>query len=88
MTSNIGWATKGDEVRAIEGNDITVLDGMIEAQNAIGKSITWTKLSMTVAYGTFSWGVKGDLAEERVVVIDLDNADVKTAVEAALWANE
>lgn len=88
MTSNIGWATKGAEVIAIEGTDITVLDGMIEAQDAIGCSITWTNLSMTVARGTFSFGVVGDTAEERVVVVDLDNASVKEAVDACLWANE
>lgn len=88
MTSNIGWATKGAEVIAIEGTDITVLDGMIEAQNVIGRSITWTDLSMVVARGTYSWVVSGDLAEERVVVVDLDNASVKEAVDACLWANE
>lgn len=61
---------------------------MIEAQAAIGCSIAWVELSMTVARGTFSFGVKGDHAEERVAVVDLDNADVRDALAATMWVNE
>ncbi|AHJ88494.1 hypothetical protein 40BC_094 [Mycobacterium phage 40BC] len=96
MTTTIGHMTKGVELDLFAATDANVLDGMIRAQGALGQ-ITWTKISETVAFGQFTEIVSAhndatervETREEtrRVVVLDVDNADVKTAVEAAFWVN-
>lgn len=90
MGTTIGWVIKGENVVTIDGTDITVLDGMLDAQNALGQ-ITWTDLTTTVARGTYvPAGVIPVSADElhRIAVIDLDNADVAEALAATLWVNE
>lgn len=96
MTTTIGHMTKGVELDLFAANDATVLDGMIRAQNALGQ-ITWTRISEQVAFGNFTEVISAhndatDRVEtrtetRRVVVLDVDNTDVKTAVEAAFWVN-
>lgn len=84
MTTTIGWATKGDEIITIDGHDFTLLDGMLEAQNDIGFSVHWNTLTSTVVRGQYT-DLIGVL--HRVIVVDLDNADVKDAVAATMWVN-
>lgn len=83
MTTTIGWTTKGDDLVTIEAANATVLDGMIAAQDAVGYSVSWVELSQTVAKGILVNG-----SGQRVIVVDVDNANVQDAVAAAVWVNE
>ena len=83
MTTTIGWTTKGDDLVTIEAANATVLDGMLAAQDAVGYSVSWVELSQTVAKGILTNG-----SGQRVIVVDVDNANVQDAVAAAVWVNE
>lgn len=85
--TTIVYITKGAFTTPVEGAE-HLLDGMVVAQTAVGRSVTWTDLTIEVARGTFSYGVVGDLAEERVAVIDVDNATAREALAATMWVNE
>lgn len=86
MGTTIGWVIKGENVVTIDGNDITVLDGMLDAQNDLGQ-ITWTDLTTTVARGTYVYRDADIEIERNIAVIDLDNADVADALAATIWVN-
>ena len=81
--TTIGWTTKGDDLVTIEAANATVLDGMLAAQDAVGYSVSWVELSQTVAKGILTNG-----SGQRVIVVDVDNANVQDAVAAAVWVNE
>ena len=87
MGTTIGWVIRGENVVTIDGNDITVLDGMLDAQNNLGQ-ITWTELTTTVARGTYTYRDANIEIERNIAVIDLDNADVAEALDATIWVNE
>lgn len=64
------------------GNQL--LDGMLQAQENVGQ-IHWVDLSMTIAQGirhNLQYG-----GNDRVIVIDADNADANDVIDALLWVN-
>ena len=87
MTNTIAVISPDAPVADITGTDLTVLDGMLEAQGNVGQ-ITWVELTQTIARGTFvRAGVTPVSADElgKIAVVDTDNADAREAIAAALW---
>lgn len=62
-----------------------ILDGMIAAQNDLGQ-ISWTALTENIARGGHH--NNGNGGQDRVAVIDTDNADGLDIIAAVNWVNE
>lgn len=70
-----GEVTRKDETYAAA----TVLDGMISAQDDLGQ-VNWVNLSATIAQG---WVYNSQYGgNDRVAVIDTDNADGSDIIDA------
>lgn len=66
--------------RDVKGQlDATVLDGMIDAQADLGQ-VSWVNLNMNIAQGLIYNAEHG--GNNRVVVIDTDNADGSDIIDA------
>lgn len=61
-----------------------LLDGMLQAQTNLGQ-VQWTDLSQTIAKGTVYNNEHG--GDDRVLVVDSDNADANDVFDAVLWLN-
>lgn len=59
-----------------------LLDGMLRAQTNLGQ-VSWTDLSQTIAKGTVYNHEHG--GNDRVLVVDGDNADANDVIDAMLW---
>ena len=70
----------GTEVKELDSPQVTMLDGMIHAQDCLGQ-ITWDVVTYSVTLGTVNGG-----DDDRVAVFDLDLADGMDVIRATNWA--
>lgn len=71
-----GVMTRWQDVGAV------MYDGMLQAQENVGQ-INWVAMSQTLAKGTVHNSQHG--GNDRVVVIDADNADANDVIDAMIW---
>lgn len=83
--STIVYVIEGT-VTECDRHSVNALDGMIEAQDALGQ-ITWDTISHSVAVGTFVSTTLADVPRETVAVFDLDLADGMDVIRVTNYVN-